>query len=112
MSPHDREIDVLIRARYPILYIVSPEEERVEDALRRIVDGRKLVQSWSASEPFVPADLSGAAPGVLDGTPAAIEALQYVERRVREDNARGVFACCAISIHISNIRWWRDGCAI
>lgn len=30
------EIDVLIRARYPILYIVSWEEERVEEVLHNI----------------------------------------------------------------------------
>jgi len=44
------EIDVLIRARYPILYIVSWEEERVEEVVRGIADQRnKKVFVWSAS---------------------------------------------------------------
>jgi ATP-dependent 26S proteasome regulatory subunit len=43
------EIEILIRARYPILYVASWEEERVEAALTRIAErrGKKLV-CWSA----------------------------------------------------------------
>ncbi len=35
------ELDVLIRARYPIIYVVSWEEERVERNLREIAERRK-----------------------------------------------------------------------
>lgn len=44
------ELDVLIRGRYPLLYIVSAEEERVDEMLHGIAnDRRKLVYYWSIS---------------------------------------------------------------
>jgi ATP-dependent 26S proteasome regulatory subunit len=44
------EIDILIRARYPIIYIVSWEEERVEQAIWDIASARnKKLFVWSAS---------------------------------------------------------------
>lgn len=53
MTEHEREIDVLIRARYPILYIVSFEEERVERSLRKIARLRgKEIITWSITEGF------------------------------------------------------------
>ncbi|MFM7516202.1 MAG: hypothetical protein ACKO3V_04615 [Pirellula sp.] len=36
-----QEIDVLIRARYPIIYVSTWEEERVEQSLRQIAAARK-----------------------------------------------------------------------
>ena len=43
-----REIDVLIRARYSLLYVVSWEERRVLAALREIVVGQdKNFYTWS-----------------------------------------------------------------
>ncbi len=45
------EIDTLIRARYPIVYIVSWEEKRVEDALRAIANARgKKVYTWTITQ--------------------------------------------------------------
>lgn len=45
-----KEIEILIRARYPILYIVSWEEERVEEILLRIANNRgKKLFSWTVS---------------------------------------------------------------
>ncbi len=48
-----QEITDLIKAAYPLLYVVSPEEERVELRLREIGRdrGRKLV-TWSVTEGF------------------------------------------------------------
>jgi ATP-dependent 26S proteasome regulatory subunit len=40
-SAAKQELDVLIRARYPIIYVVTWEEERVERALREIAAARK-----------------------------------------------------------------------
>ncbi len=40
MSPRE-ELEVLVRARYPIIYVVSWEEERVERCLREIAEARK-----------------------------------------------------------------------
>jgi len=51
-----REIEVLIRARYPILYIVSWEEPRVSEALIGIGKrSSKKVYEWSCSGGIVPA---------------------------------------------------------
>ncbi len=49
-----QELEVLIRARYPIVYVVSWEEERVEQALCRIAEKRgKKVFVWSFTQGIV-----------------------------------------------------------
>jgi AAA+ superfamily predicted ATPase len=40
-NPAQQELDILIRARYPIIYVTTWEEERVESCLRRIATARK-----------------------------------------------------------------------
>ena len=94
LSAQDREIDILIRARYPMIYLVSYEENRVEDALRRIVDGKKPVHIWSATEPFVGAGTRNSDPYArvpLDGLSQAIEALNIIYRKVREEGVRAIW---------------------
>jgi ATP-dependent 26S proteasome regulatory subunit len=50
-----REIEILIRARYPILYIVSAEELRVQELLLEVAQRRqKKVYEWSVSTGLVP----------------------------------------------------------
>ncbi|HOI09689.1 MAG TPA: AAA family ATPase, partial [Myxococcota bacterium] len=51
--PSSQEIEDLIKAAYPLIYVVSPEEERVEDLLRDIGRrrGRRVVL-WSVTEGF------------------------------------------------------------
>ena len=50
-----QEIEVLIRARYPILYIVSWEEARVDRVLWQLAEKRqKKVLVWSISRGIVP----------------------------------------------------------
>jgi len=45
------ELEVLIRARYPIIYVTSWEEERVERCLRRIAEGRnKKLFVWTVTQ--------------------------------------------------------------
>ena len=45
------ELDVLIRARYPIIYVVTSEEERVEQELARIVAQRnKKLYVWTCTQ--------------------------------------------------------------
>lgn len=53
-SAVDEELKTLIRARYPIIYIVSWEENRVEKALREIAQerGKKLFQ-WTITQGMV-----------------------------------------------------------
>jgi SpoVK/Ycf46/Vps4 family AAA+-type ATPase len=50
----DLELETLIRARYPIIYVVSWEEKRVEDALRTITQtrGKKMLQ-WTVTQGIV-----------------------------------------------------------
>jgi hypothetical protein len=45
------ELDVLIRARYPIIYVISWEEERVEQCLRKIAEKRnKQLFVWTITQ--------------------------------------------------------------
>jgi SpoVK/Ycf46/Vps4 family AAA+-type ATPase len=47
------EIEDLIRASYPLIYIVSPEEKRVEEAVLDIAGRRKRqVMAWSITDGF------------------------------------------------------------
>lgn len=53
------EIETLIRARYPVLYIVSSEESRVQEVILAIAERRqKRVFEWSFSVGIVPAGTS------------------------------------------------------
>ncbi|HEY1554574.1 MAG TPA: AAA family ATPase [Kofleriaceae bacterium] len=47
------EIEDLIRARYSLVWITSPEEERVEEALKRLCVEREMrLEVWSITEGF------------------------------------------------------------
>ncbi len=49
----DIELETLIRARYPLIYVVSWEEKRVEDALRAIARERgKKLNIWTVTQGF------------------------------------------------------------
>ncbi|MFN3653245.1 MAG: AAA family ATPase [Armatimonadota bacterium] len=53
-SQVDQELETLIRARYPLIYIVSWEEKRVEDALRAISSNRgKRMLVWTVTQGLV-----------------------------------------------------------
>lgn len=53
------ELETLIRARYPVLYIVSWEEERVEQVIGEIARSRdKRLFVWSSSTGMVPRHLT------------------------------------------------------
>ena len=53
-STADTELEMLIRAKYPIIYIVSWEEGRVEAALRRIAQDRgKKILFWTITQGMV-----------------------------------------------------------
>ena len=55
----DTEINTLIRARYPIIYVVSWEERRVEDAIREIASSGKKVYTWTATRGIEPVEAYG-----------------------------------------------------
>ena len=53
LSPQE-ELEVLIRARYPVIYVVSWEEERVERCLREIAEKRgKNLFVWTVTQGIV-----------------------------------------------------------
>ncbi len=53
------EIETLIRARYPIIYIITSEETRVQNLLVEIAAKRqKKVFEWTYSSGIVPAGAS------------------------------------------------------
>ncbi len=53
-SKVDQELETLIRARYPIIFVVSWEEKRVEDALRAITTARgKRMFVWTITQGMV-----------------------------------------------------------
>jgi ATP-dependent 26S proteasome regulatory subunit len=55
----DEELELLIRARYPILYVVSSEETRVQNVVVEVANRRrKKVFEWSFSTGIVPAGTS------------------------------------------------------
>ena len=46
-----REIEVLIRAKYPILYVVSWEEARVEESVRGVCEKlKRTLHTWSVTQ--------------------------------------------------------------
>ena len=54
-----RELEVLIRARYPLIYVVSSEETRVTEVLGQIAHKRqKKVLEWSCTMGLAPAGTS------------------------------------------------------
>ncbi len=83
-----QEVEVLIRARYPILYVVSWEETRVVETLAKI--GRrsgKKVYEWSCSGGIVPAGTPLAAArmrnaGSKDPLVALNEVVEQVESAI------------------------------
>ena len=53
------EVETLIRARYPILYVISSEEMRVQEVIVEIAAKRqKKAFEWSFSTGIVPAGTS------------------------------------------------------
>ncbi|MCC6445250.1 MAG: AAA family ATPase [Armatimonadetes bacterium] len=74
-SPVDQELETLIRARYPIIYIVSWEEKRVEDTLREIAQNRsKKVFVWTITQGM----LGASNVAVNQATRDPISALDFV----------------------------------
>lgn len=53
------ELETLIRARYPIIYVLSPEEARVADIVAQVAARRqKSLYEWSATTGIIPAGSS------------------------------------------------------
>jgi ATP-dependent 26S proteasome regulatory subunit len=78
--PHAAELEVLIRARYPLLYVVSWEEQRVVEVLDQLSHklGKKLF-CWSVTQGVC--DAKG---GVVDGSARDPQAVLDYAARVNE----------------------------
>lgn len=71
------EVADLIRARYPLLYLVSHEEARVEESLRRLCVEREMrLEVWSVTEGF---RVVAGGTGVRD-VKDPLKALEHVNR--------------------------------
>ena len=75
----EQEIEVLIRAKYPILYVVSWEEKRVEDALNAIASrlGR-TTHTWSVTQGMRPPVARQTGPAKPTALPGELEALALI----------------------------------
>ncbi|MBC7542034.1 MAG: AAA family ATPase [Candidatus Sericytochromatia bacterium] len=77
------EIDIMIRARYPIIYVVSWEEKRVEQALLDIATRRnKKIFSWTITQGIVNLVSANATMMVNDSTRDPVSALEHLVRSV------------------------------
>ncbi|MDR3691677.1 MAG: AAA family ATPase [Fimbriimonas sp.] len=74
-----QEIEVLIRAKYPILYIVSWEEQRVEEALQKVCASlNRTFHTWSVTQGMKPAVNRPAGAPKTSSLPGELEALALV----------------------------------
>lgn len=73
------EIDVLIRAKYPILYVMSWEERRVEEGLGQVCkDLKRTLHSWSLTQGMKPQVVRTSGPASPGTLPGELEALALV----------------------------------
>ena len=80
MATSSEQLDVLVRASYPILYVVSHEEDRVEAAITSIVEGRNRM-SGGATDLWVWSSTKGASclAKSLDKDLGPVEVLDFIE---------------------------------
>jgi SpoVK/Ycf46/Vps4 family AAA+-type ATPase len=77
-TERENELEVLIRAKYPLIYLLSWEERRVEAMLRRVAASRqKRLFTWTVTDGIVAVDTVRPTPIDPDAT-APIDALEYV----------------------------------
>lgn len=75
------DIGIMIRARYPLIYIVSWEERRVEKVLHEIAKSRnKGIFSWSITQGIQNLEAGTAAKKLFENTQDPIAALNYIDR--------------------------------
>lgn len=74
-----REIEVLVRAKYPILYINSWEERRVEQAVRQIAEKlQRQLHTWSVTQGMQPSVRRASGPVKASSLPGELEALAQI----------------------------------
>lgn len=78
-----QELDILIRAKYPIVYIVSWEEARVEEALRRVCAPlNRTLHTWTVTQGMIPpvtspSQVKTTLPGELEALAQVHEAAEF-----------------------------------
>lgn len=74
-----REIEVLVRAKYPLVYITSWEERRVEEAVKEVATklGREL-HTWSITTGMNPTVRRASGPASPTSLPGELEALAQI----------------------------------
>lgn len=74
-----RELEVLIRSKYPIIYVVSWEERRVEKALEKVAEKlQRRFHTWSITQSMRPAVQRQASTPKAASLPGELEALATV----------------------------------
>src|SRR4051812_12428413 len=74
-----QEIEVLVRAKYPIVYIISWEESRVEEALQAVCKNlNRTLHTWSVTQGMRPAVNSTNPPPKPSALPGELEALAQI----------------------------------
>lgn len=74
-----QEIEILIRAKYPVLYVVSWEERRVEEALGNICkELKRQLFTWSVTQGMKPQVNRAGGQIKTPGLPGELEALAQV----------------------------------
>jgi len=72
------EVSLLIRAKYPILYIISWEEARIDDMLRKVAaERRKQLYGWTITDGLLPLD-DFACPPIDPATSHPLRALEFI----------------------------------
>lgn len=85
-----QEIEILIRAKYPILFVSSWEERRVEETLSRICTGlKRTLHTWSLTQGMKPtvsrgSNSSSPLPGELEALAQVHEAPEYTVFLLRD----------------------------
>ncbi len=75
-----QELDVLVRARYPLVYLVTSEEQRLEELLSELAQTHgKVLLGWSIAKGFRRDGGTKSAAG-LDGAREPLAALAAIEK--------------------------------
>jgi ATP-dependent 26S proteasome regulatory subunit len=106
------ELEVLIRARYPVIYIVSWEELRVERHLRRIADERgKRLYVWSVTSGMRRADTppgQAKQKGLSDPVEALEQVIEHKEPAIYLFHDFHAFLRPSQQCNLANIRKMRE----
>lgn len=108
------ELELLIRARYPVIYVVSWEEARVEQHLQQIATRRnKQIYTWSVTGGMRKLGAPGAGPaprsrGLADPIEALDQVIENKEPAIYLLQDFHAFLRPAIQCNIPNIRKLRE----